>query len=113
MKSFLFLALLIVVATSQNCETSDGGKGDDSVCGTNECCWYNRVGSVETWTCGLYLSPEDIEALEKAAEEACELAPDLCEAAEEVEDEYESYCDNAVLMKVSFFVVAFISFLMF
>ena len=102
MKSLLFIALLVLVASAINdCKKSGEDKGDDSKCiapnGTTGlfCCVYSKVEflgvEAESWTCGL--------APAENADDSVEVAG--------ISGEY--YCDNAFLMKVSFVVAAVVS----
>ena len=101
MKSILFISLLILVASAQNCKKDGGSKGDDSVCaapnGSNSqyCCLYWSLEAdgdkTEGWLCSPVPSDESDDSAEVEGVKA------------------EAYCDNALLMKVSFFVAAIVS----
>ena len=68
---------------------------------------YYRVGETKSWSCAVRPTEAEIKAAEEAAEAAEKLAKELGIDVEEYDG--ESYCDNAILTKVSFFVVALVA----
>ena len=101
MKYFLLISLVVLIASAQDCKISGEDKGDDSKCANLTgggdravCCYFTRLGDAKAWTCGWVPTEAEQEAYDKAADA--------------LGDDYdaEAYCDNAFLMKVSFFVVA-------
>ena len=117
MKYFLlisFLALALTQDTTGETQLSVLGdtctKGDDTSCnpdGTGNCCMYSRLESVETWYCAVRPTEAEIKAAEEAEEAAEKLAKELGIDVPEIDA--ESYCDNAILTKVSFIVVALVA----
>ena len=106
MKYFLLISLIAALALAQdNTETQLSvlgdtcKKGDDSTCNPEEgkdgnCCMYIRLGESESWLCSVRPTQAQLDA------------------AEEVDTsdiDAEAYCDNAILAKVSFFVVALVA----
>ena len=67
------------------------------------CCLYTKASVLgiesETWTCGWGVTTDSDD--------------DTTGISDAFGADYESYCDNALLMKVSFFVAALVAFFAF
>ena len=108
MKYFLFLSFFVLLATAQSCSKGDDGpcmdtKPNITVDSATWCCvytWYQFDGSdkVEAYACGWGYSDEYKDALDSVEVDGVD---------------GDSYCANAILMKVSFFVAALAALLAF